>query len=841
MGRALVPDESRSDRALSVVRVWMRRSFAQDVDVVLRRLSGFLIRERRPVLLLALLVTVVGTYFSVHLYANLRSEIEELLPENAPSVIAAKLLGPQLHNVNHLSIVLEGSDPDAMDRFADDLVRRLNALPSSFIETVDYRVDQEEALLQRFGLLFLSVEDLKRILERVKARIAWEKQNANPLLSMIDDPRAPPPPLDFRDIEAKYSQHDGDLKRFRKGYFQTPDGKLLAILVRPPESVTGYAQNRALLDGIKAEIERLKPQSYDPKLKIGFDGEVGSVVEEQEALVADLASSTVIVIVFVLLALWIYFRRWSAIAAIFGSLVVGCAVTFGISYFLVGHLNANTAFLGSIVVGNGINVAIIIVARYVEERRGGLPVDIAIHVALRRTLAATFVAAFASGLAYLSLAVTNFRGFRHFGLIGGLGMAVCWVSAVLLLPPMLSAIESWRDLRVTDSPRKTPITSRIVDFVQRRRFGIRVASVLSLVGVAVAMASYRGELIEYDMTKLRAKKSQTNGSIYWAHRLDQIFNAYLTPVVIVGETPTDLDRVVATLDRRRREIGDLDPFREVRTIRSTIPEHQEEKIPLLRELRATLTQARLELLSPEQRQRVEKFRPPEDIRPLTLNDLPRSIKLPLTERNGRAGRIGLAFPRKVGILSSHETEQMTDLVRGSIADSGAQAMAVGQGLLFADITSAILKDGPIATGIAFLAVWFLVLLVFRRLRPSITVFSGLLLGVAWLVGIGAAARVRINFLNFVVLPITFGIGVDYAVNIVQRYRLEGRGSLPRVLRETGGAVALCSTTTIIGYFSLFAADNQALAGFGLLAALGELSCITAALIALPAFLLESKS
>jgi len=841
MGRAVVPDESRSDRALSVVRLWMRRSFAQDVDVVLRRLSGFLIRERRPVLLLALLVTLVGTYYAIHLYANLRSEIEELLPENAPSVIAAKLLGPQLHNVNHLSIVLEGSDPDAMDRFADDLVRRLNALPPTFIETVDYRTDQEEALLKRFGLLFLSVEDLKSILRRVKARIAWEKQNANPLLSMIDEPRTAPPPLDFSDIEAKYSQHDGALKRFRKGYFQTPDGKLLAILVRPPESVTGYSENRALLDGIKFEIERLKPKSYDPKLEIGFDGEVGSVVEEQEALVADLALSTVIVIVFVLLALWIYFRRWSAIAAIFGSLAVGCAVTFGISYFLVGHLNANTAFLGSIVVGNGINVAIIIVARYVEERRAGLPVDIAIHVALRRTLAATFVAAFASGLAYLSLAVTNFRGFRHFGIIGGLGMALCWISAVLLLPPLLSAIESWRDLRVTETPRKTPITSRIVDLVQRYRFGIRVASVLSIVGVVAAIVSYRGELIEYDMTKLRAKKSQTSGSIYWAHRLDQIFNAYLTPVVIVGDTPADLDRAVATLDRRRQEIGDLDPFREVRTIRSAIPDNQEAKIPILDELRDTLTETRLSLLTPEQRQILEKFRPPRDIRPLTVKDLPRSIKLPLTERNGRAGRIALAFPRKVGILSSHETEEMTDLVRGSIADSGAKAMAVGQALLFADITSAILKDGPIATALAFWAVWFLVLLVFRKLRPSLTVFSGLLLGVAWLVGIGAAARVRINFLNFVVLPITFGIGVDYAVNIIQRYRLEGRGSLPRVIRETGGAVALCSSTTIIGYFSLFAADNQALAGFGLLAALGELSCITAALVALPAFLLEAKS
>jgi predicted RND superfamily exporter protein len=237
---------------------------------------------------------------------------------------------------------------------------------------------------------------------------------------------------------------------------------------------------------------------------------------------------------------------------------------------------------------------------------------------------------------------------------------------------------------------------------------------------------------------------------------------------------------------------------------------------------------------------VEKFRPPEDIRPVTLADLPRSIRLPLTERNGTAGRIALAFPRKVGILSAHETEELSDLVRGSIADSGAQAMAVGQGLLFADIISAIVQDGPVATGLAFMAVWFLVLIVFRRLRPALTVFSGLLLGVAWLVGIAAAARVRVNFLNFVVLPITFGIGVDYAVNIVQRYRLEGRGSLPRVIRETGGAVALCSSTTIIGYSSLFSADNQALAGFGLLASLGELSCITAALIALPAFLLSKE-
>ena len=60
--------------------------------------------------------------------------------------------------------------------------------------------------------------------------------------------------------------------------------------------------------------------------------------------------------------------------------------------------------------------------------------------------------------------------------------------------------------------------------------------------------------------------------------------------------------------------------------------------------------------------------------------------------------------------------------------------------------------------------------------------------------------------------------------------------LDRVLRETGGAVALCSLTTIIGYSSLLVARNQALISFGLLADLGEVACLAAALFALPALL-----
>jgi hypothetical protein len=50
-------------------------------------------------------------------------------------------------------------------------------------------------------------------------------------------------------------------------------------------------------------------------------------------------------------------------------------------------------------------------------------------------------------------------------------------------------------------------------------------------------------------------------------------------------------------------------------------------------------------------------------------------------------------------------------------------------------------------------------------------------------------------------------------------------------------VAVCSWTTIVGYGSLLAARNRALQGFGAMAILGELACISAAILALPAILL----
>lgn len=93
-----------------------------------------------------------------------------------------------------------------------------------------------------------------------------------------------------------------------------------------------------------------------------------------------------------------------------------------------------------------------------------------------------------------------------------------------------------------------------------------------------------------------------------------------------------------------------------------------------------------------------------------------------------------------------------------------------------------------------------------------------------------------NFLDFIALPITLGLGVDYAINVAERQA--ETGDVSHTLRTAGAAVFVCSLTTIIGYGSLLVSDNLAIRGFGLASLLGEIACLLSALIVVPAIVIQ---
>ena len=196
---------------------------------------------------------------------------------------------------------------------------------------------------------------------------------------------------------------------------------------------TSAAQSAALIERVRADMQALGgPDRYAPGMRVGFTGDVAISAEETAALVEDLTVSSVLVVV----DRAARDRRCST-AGVAASRRCSCRWASrrctrsrwrACRRSAITELNSNTAFLGSIIIGNGINFGIIQLARYVEARRHGETVEDALALALWGTRKGTLSAALAAGVAYASLVAMQFRGFRQFGVIGGLGMLLAWAT-----------------------------------------------------------------------------------------------------------------------------------------------------------------------------------------------------------------------------------------------------------------------------------------------------------------------------------------------------------------------------------------------------------------------------
>ena len=191
--------------------------------------------------------------------------------------------------------------------------------------------------------------------------------------TLLDDTE-PAPPLDFSDIEKKYTTELGGSALDGSRFSSRKLGVTL-MLIEVGGFSTSAAQASALIERVRADMHALGGSDrYAPGMRVGFTGDVAISAEETAALMEDLTISSVLVVVTVLLAIMLFYGWRRSIPALFLPLAVGAVYAFALASlppFGITELNSNTAFMGSIIVGNGINFGIIQLARYVEARRQG--------------------------------------------------------------------------------------------------------------------------------------------------------------------------------------------------------------------------------------------------------------------------------------------------------------------------------------------------------------------------------------------------------------------------------------------------------------------------------------
>jgi hypothetical protein len=308
-------------------------------------------------------------------------------------------------------------------------------------------------------------------------------------------------------------------------------------------------------------------------------------------------------------------------------------------------------------------------------------------------------------------------------------------------------------------------------------------------------------------------------------------------------TLADTPEQVPLLKKQIIENDEADPqgrlIADVATVSDLLPgtaEEQAAKLAVLDRIRERLTPAVIESLPEDERARVQELKPPEGLRAVGAKDLPPLLRRRFEENDGRVGTVFYVKYRNDVMLSDGHNllriARATDNVR---LPDGVVVQTASRATIFAEMLRSMEKDGRRASLVSLGAVAVVVLVATRNARGALAVLTALLLGVAWMIGGAAWFGEKLNYVNFVTLPITFGIGCEYPFNVYDRSRLLG-GDVSAAVRRVGGAVALCSYTTVVGYGALLFADFQALQSFGQLAVSGEIACLTGALLVLPSLL-----
>ena len=830
----------------------------------LRRYTVWAAAHPWRVLVSALLFAIAC--WSLASQLKIQGDFVSLLPSESGTARRFRaVLERKVSGASTLVVVIESPDASANERFIDALAPRVRALPSALVVSVQTGAQAERRFFQDFRWLFATERDLRR----VRCELARERDRqslglgldetcdvqvedelrelagrggdtvlsaANPAANETTAAAS----LDgspWRRIRERIERELAAQDRFKSDYFRNPSGTRYALLIRSSSAGMGELSADDLLRQVSKMVDDLRPASFHPRAEVGFTGDIPNAAAERKSLIADIALVSALALALILTVILGYFRSASSLVHVFASAAVGCGFAFAVAKVTFGHLNMASGFLGSIIAGNGINIPMIYLARYRELRGQGLPLLPALEQSALDCRRGTWLGAVAAAGAYLSLGVTSFRGFSEFGLIGGVGSLACWVAAFGLCPASIAALERFSGGRgKTRLAQPNRLATGALGWLATRRPLFLLALVAALAAsVALPIARYVANPWEYDFGKLRSRSSSHQGAGHFSVKADEIFGTRGAPDLLLARDLPDAaviaDAVVAR--DRARFGGKL--VQRVTTAYDYLggrPAVVARKLEVLGDIRRELDRALPHLLGAD-REFARDFRPPESLRPLTATDLPPLLRERFTETNGRFGTaVFVEIDPKLSRSRGEQLLKIADLLEGVRERDGEVVPNASRSSVFAEMIRSMTRDAPRTIAVAFTVVVVVATLATGSLGPVLAVLSSLLLAVWLTLGVAAFCDVRLNFLNFVALPLTFGIGVEYAINLYDRVR--ALGDVRKSLQSVGGAIAACSLTTMLGYGTLLFGDNLALQSFGKYAVIGELSCLLTALLVLPA-------
>ncbi len=817
-------------------------------------------RRAGVIVAVALLIAAASAQYARGIRVN--TNLEALLADNSPSVMALAELRTRQGPTDLLNIAVRSEDPAANRRLVEDIHARVSTWPEvsdAFIE-LDYTPLRDHAL---YYLDTSELADLHQRLENERRRAVatamsvtgseidpskvlagddWdedfdedfdEEEESEPAESDSDAEGSPPQTV--RELLEEQRRSVAKSGRIREADLEliwprenergemvwedrvqkpvaAPDGKIMLVRARLQHPPTNLEFSTQITTKVDALLEELDVETYAPDMLAKVGGAYASS-GEAKSIIKDLRASTWLSAALVLAVLLIGFRSLRGLVIVLVPLISSVMVTVALARVLLGELNVLTAFLFAVLLGIGVDFAVHLYAQ--RERLGRIADWGEIFSHHLRPLGASMLTTMGS---FLVLTLADFRGFQEFGLIAAVGVLVAFVAAVVMVP----AFDVLLGSRRSHVPEATAESGDAMPKLRAPK--IRIAILLA-VGVVGLLGAPKVRF-ERDMRQLRAPKSSGEKGIAYQRALKATQDTG-TPVVLLADSSEQLDAAVSILEAQQAD--DLLPgtergwLKSVYSLATHMPADQADKVELLEKIADTAEGLRAAGGSQnEYATHLDVLERLARAKPLSEEELPAWAKQLFQERNGDVGKIGLLYTQVQGYDLGqvvYVTQRFAELMEAPGVRGASTRFILG------DLTIAVEEDTqrlpPLALGVIALLIAF----DLRRLWPVVITFTTLCLGLLLTFGVMGMWPIRINFYNLVVMPAVVGLGIDASIHLWHARKSSAVGA-------TSKAALVSALTTAGGFSGLTISEHGGLRSIGLLGVTATLCCVLVAIVAL---------
>jgi len=198
-------------------------------------------------------------------------------------------------------------------------------------------------------------------------------------------------------------------------------------------------------------------------------------------------------------------------------------------------------------------------------------------------------------------------------------------------------------------------------------------------------------------------------------------------------------------------------------------------------------------------------------------------------------------------VKSGSTEVINEVVkeiRKLTADDPAFRGIGGYGYINARLSDLILRGQIRSLGLAVVVVALLVMLIFRSVRSGLFITIPLAGAMVVLFGLMGYAGIVLDVATAMLSSIMIGVGVDYTIHYLWRYRHERKVGNAReeavynAIVNTGRGITFNALSVITGFAALMISSFTPIRFFGFLVVVSIASCLAGALVLVPAMILK---